>query len=307
MDLLLADRPSNAIEPSRRALRLLDPRTGTTRTVLERPRASGSDQAVSCQALTQSAEWLYVALSPFAHRGESEPTLLILGLRDFMPRNRYRLAGLSDVEALLFWEGTLYTASAGTGEVVAFRTEEDRLHDERSVWRPRVETETGAPPRLTALATHMNELFATAVETTAAGERRGLLFNITRDAVARRFERAPVDLADLGERLVILFGQPGAIGAMDEPARELDAVGQALHAGEAGLFAATTSDLGEPWLHQLEPADFAPQGRMRLPAETAALISVEGAGAWPDPPEPFWFDTFGERLPGAGSLEPSHR
>ncbi|RUL87650.1 hypothetical protein [Tautonia sociabilis] len=299
MHILLSFR--NVRPPSRAALGLFDPASGRFRMALELP--PGGLRCDGLGGLALAGRTLWVASSPFRHLGEAEPSLLALRADDLMPEARYRLGGLAGVSALCWHEATLYVLSSGSGEVVAFRADSGRLvdPDDRFSWRPRIAVEGRADPELTDLAFFRNELYASAVDRLGPD---AFLFNVTRDAIAARALQDPQSLAVLGDALGYAAGRFGAVHLLGEdfsPSRSAGLEGdcRGLCLADGSAFASSTTPDGRCLLHRLAPDDLAVERIETLPVEgleVAALLPVEGAGAWPDPPESLWFETFGEGI-----------
>jgi len=284
--------------PGRSALGLFDPADGSFRVVLELP--EGAERCDGLLGLALGDRALFVSASPFRHRGEEEPTLLAFRPGDLMPEARYRLKGLADVRSLWFWDGSLYVASGGTGEVVAFRTIGPRLIDDRFLWRPRLAVEGLADPELTAIRALGNELYAAAID---RGTGQGLLFNVTRDAVAARGLEDPQSLAAVGVGCACIASGLGEVQRLDSSFRPVRSasigdLARGLVFADGRLYAASTTK-GRAAIHRLDPDDLTIERSFPIDiegAEVADLLPIEGAGAWPSPPESLWHQTHGEPL-----------
>lgn len=285
--------------PSRAGLGLFDPATGRFRMALELP--EGGARCDGFGGLTRSARMLYVATAPFRHLGEADPSLLLLRPDDLMPEARYRMVGLSDLRGLVYQDRTLWVLSGGTGEVVAFRAEGDRIDpDERFTWRPRIAVEGKADPALASLTFFNNELFASGSDRSSFD---AFVFNVTRDSVAARGLQDPQSLAILGGHLSFAAGRFGAVHrfgpefSIDRSAG-IEGTVRGLCEADGSAFAASMVD-GRCLIHRLSVADLTIEESVPLPVEgveVASLKAVEGAGAWPDPPESIWSETFGESI-----------
>jgi hypothetical protein len=285
--------------PSRAGLGFVDLGTGRFRVVLELP--SGGARCDGLGGLARSGRMLFVSAAPFRHLGEAEPSLLIFRAEDLMPEARYRLHGFSDVSDLVFHEETLYVLSAGTGQMVAFRADRDRIEPaERFGWRPRLAVEGKADPVLHALTFFRNELYV------SASDRAGFdayLFNVTRDSVAARALQDPRSLAVVGDSLCYAAGRFGAVHQLGPDLALRRSAGmegnvRGLCEAEGSVFAAATLG-GRCVIHRLNPRDLGLEETIPVEVEgveVASLMPMEGAGAWPDPPEPTWFEMFGEPI-----------
>ena len=285
--------------PGRAALGLLDPDQGRFRIVLELPEPAGRCDGLL--ALASSDRFLYATAPPFRHLGESEPSLLVFRAEDLMPEGRYLLFGLDDPSALIHHDGSLYVASGGTGEVVAFRADGAELDPfDRFAWRPRIAVEGKADPRLRALAVFRNEFYAAGADRDSVD---AFLFNITRDLVAARALQDPRALAVVGHSLAYAAGRFGAVHRLGDdldPVRSAGIAGDvvALVEADGAVFAASSAE-GRCAVHRLSADDLILQRSFELPvdhAEVSWLLPIEGAGAWPDPPDPTWHEMFGEPL-----------
>jgi hypothetical protein len=285
--------------PSVAALGLLDVGTGRFRLALELPR--GGDRCDGLAGLAHSARTLFVAAAPFRHLGESEPSILAFRASDLSVEARYRLDGLADLSGLCWLEGSLYVVSSGTGEVVAFRAVGDRLDPvDRFSWRPRLAVEGEADPALHALSFCRGELFASATD---RGSFDAFLFNITRDSVAARALQDPRSLAEVDGSLCYAAGRFGAVHRLGDDSSPACSAGlpgltRGLCLADGSLFVGSSIE-GRCILHRLSADDLSIQRSYPLDvegAEVADLLPIEGAGAWPDPPEPIWTDSFGELI-----------
>ncbi|QDV33108.1 hypothetical protein [Tautonia plasticadhaerens] len=297
MHLLVSFR--SVRHPSRAALGLLDVRSGRARVALELPAGGGRCDGLG--GLAQAGRTLYATTAPFRHLGESEPSLLCLRASDLAVEARYRLDGLADLTGLYVLDGSLYVVSSGTGEVVAFRTLGDRVDPfDRFTWRPRIAVEGLADPILHALALRGGELFASATDRASFD---AFLFNVTRDFVAARALQDPQSLAEVGGSLCYAAGRFGAVHLLGEdfiPTRSagVDGLARGLCVLDGSVFAASSAD-GRCTIHRLSADDLAIERSFPLDvagAEVADLLPIEGLGDWPDPPEPFWLDSFGETI-----------
>ena len=275
--------------PGRAALGLLDLPSGRFRLALELP--AGGKRCDGLGGLARVDRFLFVASAPFRHLDESEPSLLVFRAADLMPEARYQLEGLADLADLVFHEGTLYVLSAGTGEVVAFRTEGNRLDpDERFVWRPRLAVEGQADPHLHALTFFKNELYVSATDRSSFD---AFLFHVTRDSVAARSLQDPQSLTVMGETLAYAGGRFGVVHQLGPdfmPRRSagLDGVARGLCEADGSVFVATSAQ-GRCVIHRLNRDDLSVEQSIPLDvegAEVATLMPIEGAGIWPDPPDP---------------------
>ena len=285
--------------PGRAALGLLEPDSGRFRLALELP--GGAGRCDGLLALASSDRFLYATAPPFRHLGESEPSLLVFRAEDLMPEGRYLLNGLDDPTALCHHDGSLYVASSGTGEVVAYHADGAELDPfERFVWRPRIAVQGDADPRLRALAVFRNEFYAAGVDRDGAD---AFLFNITRDAVAARALQDPRALAVVGHSLAYAAGRFGAVHRLGDdldPVRSAGFIGEvvALCADDGAAYAASHAE-GRHAVHRLSLDDLLLERSFELPiehAEVSCLLPMQGAGAWPDPPDPTWHEMFGEPL-----------
>lgn len=285
--------------PCRAALGLLDVRSGRFRVALELP--PGGERCDGLGGLAQAGRTLYVAASPFRHLGEAEPSLLCFRTSDLTVEDRYRLDGLADLTGLCCLDGSLYVVSSGTGEVVAFRTIGSRLDPvDRFTWRPRIAVEGKADPILHALAFRTGEFFASASDRASFD---AFLFNVTRDSVAARALQDPRSLAEVDGSLCYAAGRFGAVHLLGEdflPTRSagLDGLARGLCTLDGSVFAAASNE-GRCTIHRLSSDDLSIERSFPLDvegAEVADLMPIEGAAAWPDPPEPFWLDSYGETI-----------
>lgn len=285
--------------PSRAGLGYLDPGTGRFRVVLELPPTGGRCDGLL--GLARSDRMLFVSAAPFRHLGEAEPSLLIFRAEDLMPEARYRLNGFADLTDLEYHEGTLYVLSSGTGQMVAFRADRDRIEPaERFLWRPRPAVEGKADPALHALTFFRNELYV------SASDRAGFdayLFNVTRDSVAARALQDPRSLAVVGNSLCYAAGRFGAVHQLDADLSLRRSAGlegnvRGLCAADGSLFAASTNE-GRCVIHRLNQDDLSLEASIPIEVEgveVGGMLPIEGAGVWPDPPEPIWFEMFGEPI-----------
>lgn len=285
--------------PSRAGLGLLNLGTGRFRVVLELPPIGARCDGLL--GLARSDRMLFVSAAPFRHLGEAEPSLLVFRAEDLMPEARYRLHGFSDVSDLEYHEGTLYVLSSGTGQMVAFRADRAGIDPaERFAWRPRLAVEGKADPTLHALTFFRNELYV------SAGDRASVdafLFNVTRDSVAARALQDPRSLAVVGQSLCYAAGRFGAVHQLgaDLALRQsagIEGTVRGLCEADGSIFAASTSG-GRSLIHRLNPDDLGLEASIPVEVdgvEVACLMAIEGAGAWPDPPEPIWFEMFGEPI-----------
>lgn len=300
MYLLISFR--RVASPGCAVLSLLDDATGRIRPILKRP-----DEPSGCDGLTGLAlsdDALFVAASPFRHRGEVEPSVLVFRPSDLMPMGRYRLEGLADVGSIWYRDGTLYVASTGTGEVVGFKTIGPRIEPDRFVWRPRLDGENKRSLRLSSLCVFRNELLATAIDPDPSADpaTRGLLLNITRDSVAARNLADPTSMAVLGDALGYCAGEPGEVRLLDDPEGRVASLGghaQGLCAQDDRVFTASRSPDGQRLLHELSIDDLTIRDSVPLDVssgEVFQLFPIEGAGAWPSPLEPHWHQIYGQPL-----------
>lgn len=274
--------------PARAALGIWDVDSGAYRTVLELPGGAARCDGLTAAAVADGVLW--VGAAPFRHLGEAEPSLIAFRRRDLMPETRYRLRGFDAIRALFALDGTLYVASTADGAVVAFPTVGPSLVDDRFTYR-----HAGAQIWPTAMNRLGNDLIAAAVDARGGG----LLLNVTRDAVLARGLDDPRALAVADDRVVVATPRTGTISGLSgtyapTAAARLDGIGGGLCLLEDRLYAGSTGGLGGR-IHRLRPHDLEIEATTPIAvegSEIACLLPVEGAGAWPSPPESHW-QTFG--------------
>ncbi|WP_169974984.1 hypothetical protein [Tautonia rosea] len=285
--------------PSRAGLGFLDLGTGRFRIVLELPPTGGRCDGLL--GLARSDRMLFVSAAPFRHLGEAEPSLLVFRAEDLMPEARYQVTGFSDLTDLEYHEGTLYVLSSGTGQMIAFRADRGLIDPaERFLWRPRLAVEGKADPALHALTFFRNELYVSASDRASFD---AFLFNVTRDSVAARTLQDPESLAVVGNTLCYAAGRFGAVHQLGADLALQRSAGieghvQGLCEADGSLFAASTNQ-GRCVIHRLKADDLSLEASIPIDVdgvEVACMLPIEGAGAWPDPPEPIWFEMFGERI-----------
>lgn len=282
-------------EPGAARLYLYTPRIDRLVPVL----AAATSPGHSIVALARSDRYLHVATTPFAHLGESEPSLLVFRSQDGLFEGRYRLGGVADLTDVQASPGILRVASSGTGQMIAFRLEGPSLSPERFTWAPTFDAQTPSPAlRLRSIAEHRLELWMTALGPVggAGPGPGGFAFNLTRATIKARHLDAPGPLLSDGQTLWMLEVGARRLRAIgDDRAVPLPGVPAGLAFLEGRLYA-TIGDR----VVAIDPTQGTTLEVARLPAPAAALIAVEDAGDWPDEPDETWFDSHGLLLDPEG-------